>query len=224
MKAENWSERELDTLAPPEQPSDTGEDAVRSKTPTTMWRYRAVWASLLAALAVLCVLSVAFLAPLHATCGATPSMMDTSLDACNGNGIRFADDDGCACFDCWAGEGCDERLHESECTIAATSGTPYIFESYWVNHPEPTITILPIAPRVDICPSVICAGLPSHSRTSCKRECQTLVGFKLYQRGRGAISRSNPAPMRHRSGRRDLGTAGGTEIKSYALVFTLDDI
>ena len=46
------------------------------------------------------------------------------------------------CDDCWTGSYCSEQLTGDDCTVVANSGTPYIFEEYWVEHPEASITIL----------------------------------------------------------------------------------
>jgi aspartate/methionine/tyrosine aminotransferase len=68
---------------------------------------------------------------------------DGSRAACGGNGMLFADESACRCFDCWAGLDCSERLTGDACVVMANSGTPYIFEDYWIDRPEASITILP---------------------------------------------------------------------------------
>jgi hypothetical protein len=68
---------------------------------------------------------------------------DLSREACGGHGMWYDDADACECFDCWAGPTCSERLTGSACVVVADSGTPYLFESYWVAHPEARTTILP---------------------------------------------------------------------------------
>ena len=45
------------------------------------------------------------------------------------------------CFGCWSGDSCDQQLEDSQCVISAAGGTPFIFEDYWVDHPEAAITI-----------------------------------------------------------------------------------
>jgi len=79
---------------------------------------------------------VAVSAPLDAT---------SALDECHGHGIRFADAEGCTCFDCWTGATCYEPLplDAAECVVQAGSGTPFLFEEYWVAHPEAAIEITP---------------------------------------------------------------------------------
>jgi len=75
----------------------------------------------------------------------TPAPRDGSRAACSGHGMLFDDAAACECFDCWTGSTCSERLpDESElCVVVANSGTPYIFEQYWVAHPEAAISIKP---------------------------------------------------------------------------------
>ena len=68
--------------------------------------------------------------------------VDGSRDACSGHGMLFEQGGTCTCFDCWSGETCSERLTGSDCVVNANSGTPYLFESYWVEHPEAATTIL----------------------------------------------------------------------------------
>ena len=68
---------------------------------------------------------------------------DASRERCGGHGMLYADADACACFDCWSGEDCSERLEGAACIVDANSGTPFIFEDYWVRHPEATVEILP---------------------------------------------------------------------------------
>ena len=70
--------------------------------------------------------------------------LDGSRSACSDHGIMFADAGGvCACFDCWSGRICSERQPDSStsCIVSANSGTPYMYESYWVEHPRAAITI-----------------------------------------------------------------------------------
>ena len=74
-------------------------------------------------------------------CGRTT--LDESHQACSEHGILFDGADDCVCFDCWTGSRCEHRVHGSACVINADGGTPYIFEDYWVAHPEAQITIRP---------------------------------------------------------------------------------
>ena len=69
--------------------------------------------------------------------------LDESHKACGGNGILFDDAELCSCFDCWVGPTCSSRLDGAACVVDAGSGTPYIFEDYWVAHPEAAVTIRP---------------------------------------------------------------------------------
>ena len=71
------------------------------------------------------------------------AVVDTSKSTCGGNGIKFADAESCTCFACYTGDTCAELLDDSSCVLQLTSGTPFLFEDYWVEHPEAEITILP---------------------------------------------------------------------------------
>lgn len=62
--------------------------------------------------------------------------------------MEFGDDPlakTCTCFDCWSGESCSIRLADDDpaCMVQAGSGTPYLFEEYWIEHPEPVLEVLP---------------------------------------------------------------------------------
>lgn len=70
-------------------------------------------------------------------------LVDHSREVCSGNGMRFQGADACECFDCFSGVTCATRVPEDKCIVGAGSGTPYIFEDYWVNHPEARTTVLP---------------------------------------------------------------------------------
>ena len=86
------------------------------------------------------------IAPNVTTCEATPpptAVVDLSKSTCGGNGIKFADAESCTCFACYTGDTCAELLDDSSCVLQLTSGTPFLFEDYWVEHPEAEITILP---------------------------------------------------------------------------------
>ena len=71
------------------------------------------------------------------------AVTDLSRESCNGNGMLFADAEVCTCFDCWTGDSCSVRLTGEACMVDASSGTPYIFEKWWVDHPAPTLTVAP---------------------------------------------------------------------------------
>ena len=68
-------------------------------------------------------------------------MHDASREVCSNHGMKYDDVDACLCFDCWSGETCEQRLYGSGCVVQANSGTPLIFEDYWVKHPEARISI-----------------------------------------------------------------------------------
>ena len=70
---------------------------------------------------------------------------DESRARCSGHGMLFEDADACVCFECWAGPTCAERkpTFSAECVVDAGSGSPYMFESYWVRHPEARSSVLP---------------------------------------------------------------------------------
>lgn len=70
-----------------------------------------------------------------------PPTVDTSRDACNGNGIQYLFEATCDCFPCFAGPTCADAVPLRDCNISADSGTPLIFEDYWVMHPEPEIRV-----------------------------------------------------------------------------------
>jgi histidinol-phosphate/aromatic aminotransferase/cobyric acid decarboxylase-like protein len=59
---------------------------------------------------------------------------DQTRALCNDHGIWT--DGACDCFDCWLGEECTLRQADmsAECVVMANSGTPYLFERYWVEH------------------------------------------------------------------------------------------
>ena len=69
----------------------------------------------------------------------------SAIDKCHGHGILFADAESCICFDCWTGATCYEQLSldAAECVVQAGSGTPFLFEEYWLAHPEATVEIKP---------------------------------------------------------------------------------
>ena len=71
------------------------------------------------------------------------SQLDQSRASCSGHGMLFDDAASCECFDCWTGATCSERVltADAACVVEANSGTPYIFEDYWVRHPEAAVTI-----------------------------------------------------------------------------------
>jgi aspartate/methionine/tyrosine aminotransferase len=71
------------------------------------------------------------------------SQLDQSRASCSGHGMLFDDAAACECFDCWTGATCSERVltADAACVVEANSGTPYIFEDYWVRHPEAAVTI-----------------------------------------------------------------------------------
>jgi hypothetical protein len=69
--------------------------------------------------------------------------VDHSREACGGHGMWYNGADSCECFDCWTGQTCDEQLTGDDCVVVSEGGTPYLFESYWVAHPEAVTTILP---------------------------------------------------------------------------------
>jgi len=76
--------------------------------------------------------------------GPAVSALDESRAACSGHGMLFSGADACECFDCWTGSTCELRItNASECIVNANSGTPFIFEEYWVQHPEATVSIKP---------------------------------------------------------------------------------
>ena len=51
----------------------------------------------------------------------------------------------CRCFECWTGDTCGTRIPtlSPNCVVDSNGGSPYMFESYWVDHPEPALTVLP---------------------------------------------------------------------------------
>ena len=69
--------------------------------------------------------------------------VDRSREQCGGHGMLYEGADECECFDCWSGPFCAEKLEGDACVVTANSGTPYIFEEYWVRHPEARTSILP---------------------------------------------------------------------------------
>ncbi|KAL1526784.1 hypothetical protein AB1Y20_015480 [Prymnesium parvum] len=75
--------------------------------------------------------------------GAVSSRPDDARRACHGNGMLYADAAVCECFDCWTGTTCGEKLSSGACTVDVSSGTPYIFEDYWLQHPSAAVTITP---------------------------------------------------------------------------------
>ena len=69
------------------------------------------------------------------------SVADMSRESCSGNGILFDDAESCLCFDCWTGSTCSTPLRGDKCVVQAGSGTPFLFEDYWLAHPEAALTI-----------------------------------------------------------------------------------
>mmetsp|Transcript_37421 Transcript_37421/g.98995 ORF Transcript_37421/g.98995 Transcript_37421/m.98995 type:complete len:486 (-) Transcript_37421:201-1658(-) len=76
-----------------------------------------------------------------------PAVVDTSRSACNDHGVLYDAESAasCSCFECWTGPQCSERIptNAAECIVQANSGTPLMFENYWVHHPEATIKVAP---------------------------------------------------------------------------------
>ena len=56
--------------------------------------------------------------------------MDLSRAACSNNGILYATDPTCLCFDCFHGPTCAETIPLSQCTINAEGGTPLLYGVY----------------------------------------------------------------------------------------------
>jgi histidinol-phosphate/aromatic aminotransferase/cobyric acid decarboxylase-like protein len=72
-----------------------------------------------------------------------PNVFDSSRQACGNHGMLFEDSGTCTCFDCWAGDACEEQLRGDECVVGADTGTPWIFEDYWIANPQPRLSLLP---------------------------------------------------------------------------------
>lgn len=70
-------------------------------------------------------------------------LADRSRQACSNHGMWFDDIGTCSCFDCWTGDTCEEQLKGDECIVTAASGTPWLFEDYWLAHPQPRLSLLP---------------------------------------------------------------------------------
>ena len=68
-------------------------------------------------------------------------MHDDSRELCGGNGMLF--DGRCECDDCWEGSTCSVPTPPAKCIVNANSGTPIIFENYWIDHPEVEMRIRP---------------------------------------------------------------------------------
>ena len=82
-------------------------------------------------------------APAPAPSTSLEPLVDRSREVCSGNGMRYAGTDACECDDCYKGPTCAVRVSEAHCVVQANSGTPYIFEEYWVAHPQAQTTVLP---------------------------------------------------------------------------------
>ncbi|EOD06631.1 hypothetical protein EMIHUDRAFT_53100, partial [Emiliania huxleyi CCMP1516] len=53
-------------------------------------------------------------------------------------------EDACDCFDCFEGPSCSTRLEGEACVVVANSGTPYLFEDYWLARPRSApLSVLP---------------------------------------------------------------------------------
>lgn len=51
-------------------------------------------------------------------------------EPCSGHGM--AEDGVCRCDDCFKGARCEKAIAEDECVVAASIGTPFVFEDYWL--------------------------------------------------------------------------------------------
>ncbi|KAK9848938.1 hypothetical protein WJX84_001268 [Apatococcus fuscideae] len=72
-----------------------------------------------------------------------PSLIDESRTPCSGNGIRYQGDLTCFCHACWSGPDCSVQEDIKTCMVNAESGSPFLFEDYWVAHPEAEVRIKP---------------------------------------------------------------------------------
>ena len=71
-------------------------------------------------------------------------VVDRSREACGGNGMLYPGEDACDCFDCFEGPSCSTRLEGEACVVVANSGTPYLFEDYWLARPRSApLSVLP---------------------------------------------------------------------------------
>lgn len=55
---------------------------------------------------------------------------DHSREYCNNQGVLYAGDQACTCFDCFVGATCAEAQSDAECVIQAESGTPLVFGEF----------------------------------------------------------------------------------------------
>ena len=57
--------------------------------------------------------------------------VDLSVQQCSGHGIFYASDatSGCNCWDCYLGPTCATEVPLDDCTLAAESGDPHLYES-----------------------------------------------------------------------------------------------
>eukprot|EP00884_Botryococcus_braunii_P004197 jgi/Botrbrau1/13779/Bobra.0056s0031.1 len=86
-------------------------------------------------------------------------LVDVSREACGGTGTWYRQDASCSCFQCYTGPNCQTAIPLSNCSFNAESGTPLLFEEYWVAHPEAELRIpasehlgymdKPILPRLE---------------------------------------------------------------------------
>lgn len=65
-----------------------------------------------------------------------PLLTDDSRILCSMNGIIAEGEKSCSCYDCWQGDECSVGIDIHQCNITADSGTPLLFEDYWLAHPE----------------------------------------------------------------------------------------
>ncbi|KAK9862148.1 hypothetical protein WJX84_009171 [Apatococcus fuscideae] len=70
-----------------------------------------------------------------------PTLADASRFPCSGNGIQSQGDLSCRCYDCWTGDDCSTQEDIHTCTVDVESGSPLLFEDYWISHPEAEVRV-----------------------------------------------------------------------------------
>ncbi|DBA90225.1 TPA: hypothetical protein ACH3X1_003523 [Trebouxia sp. C0004] len=73
--------------------------------------------------------------------GMFPLLTDDSRILCSMNGIIAEGEKSCSCYDCWQGDDCSVGTDIHQCNITADSGTPLLFEDYWLAHPEAEVRV-----------------------------------------------------------------------------------